>query len=234
MKDPAVIKLQKDYHHSYSDYINWPLTRPIKVGDIGKWSSGKTFSHEENISKYGITVTTSSGATIGSRAFTSAAGVEMKFKAAGDLPPATTALVKAKAGVSLALNANSSCVLRARNLREEAVADKAALEKALKGLGKDAAWWKHRIVVTSVIKADIVTIALAHSSKQRVDINAEAKTPVPFEIVDADLGLQVGYQGAHTLVELLAKDVVLAFQYSKLRKGNWWHSWTEQSIVLEA
>src|SRR4029077_2109622 len=139
---------------------------------------------------------------------------------------------KAKAGVSLALNANSSCVLRARNLREETVADKVLLEKALKDLGKDSDWWKHRIVITSIIKADIVTVALAHSSNQRVDINADVNTPVPFEIVDVALGLQVGYQGTNTIVELLAKDVPLAFQYSKLKKGKWWHSWAKQSIVL--
>lgn len=209
------------------------MTRPLTLGDIGKWSSGKTFSHEENISKYGITFTTRSGATVGSRAYTSAAGVDMKFKAAGDLPLASTTLVKAKAGVSLALNTSASCVLRARNLREEAVADRAALEKALKDLGRDSDWWKHRIVITSIVKADIVTVALASSSNQRVDINADVNTPVPFELVDVALGLQVGYQGAHTTVELLAEDVPLAFQYSKLRKGKWWHSWAKQSIVLE-
>jgi hypothetical protein len=147
----------------------------------------------------------------------------MKFKAAGDLPPARTALVKAKAGVSLALNANASCVLRARNLREEAVFDKVALENDLKSLGKASGWWEHKIVINSIIRADIVTVALARSSKQRVDINANTKTSVPFEIVDVALGLQVGYQGAHTIVELLVTDVALAFQYSKLRKGKWWH-----------
>lgn len=232
MKDQAVTKLQKDYHGSYADFINWPLTRSLDLGDIGKWSSGKTFTLEESVTKYGIKLATRGGATVSSRAFTSAAGVDIKFKAEGSLPPANTALLKAKAGVSIALNSNSSCVLRARNLREETVADKPVLEGALKGLGKDSDWWKHRIVITSIIKADIATVVLARSGGQRVDINADVETAIPFEIADASLGLQIGYQGAHTVVELLVLDVVLAFQYSKLRKGRWWHSWERSSIVL--
>jgi hypothetical protein len=229
MSSQAVRKFQKKYRQHYSDYVNWPLTRQVSVGDIGKWSSGKTFAYEENLSKYGVSLATRSGATIASRAFTSAAGVGIQFKAAGDIPPAKTALVKAKAGVSIALDSNASCVLRARNLREETVADKAALEEALSKLGKPPDWWSHRVVISSVVRADLATVALAHSSKQRVDINADIGTEVPFEIVDATLGLQIGYQGSDTSVDLLAKDVVIAFQISKLRNGRrWYHSWVRQ------
>lgn len=226
MRDPAVIGLQKRYHKSYSDFINWPLTRPIALGDVGKWSSGKTFSQEENISKYGISFNSRGGATVASRALTSASGVATKFKAAGDIPPANTALVKTKAGVSLMLKACASHVLQARNLREEVVEDRASLVQALQDLGMEYSWWKHRIVVSSILKADIATVALAQSRSQRVDINATVDASVPFELVDADLGLEIGYQGEHTLVDLLATDVVLAFDYTKLRKGRWWHSWS--------
>jgi len=232
MSDPAVRKLQKRYYKRYSEYVNWPLSRSISIGDIGKWSSGKSFSRENNISDYGLKLSTHRGTIIKARAFTSEGGVGLKFKASGDIPYPNTQLVQAKAGVTIALKARYACVLRAKALEEEAVANLVQLEKELIGLGKDQTWWKHRVVISAVLRAKAATIALSHSIQQQVDINAGVKTMVPFDIADTDLKLELGYQGADTSVDLLALYPIVAFQITKLRKGNWWHSWTDSKVFL--
>ncbi|MCK4818935.1 hypothetical protein KA005_24390 [bacterium] len=235
MSDPAVKKLQKRYYKRYCEYVNWPLSRSITIGDIGKWSSGKMFSRENNLSDYDLKLKPSTrrgGAIIKARAFTSEGGVGLKFKASGDMPYPSTALVQAKAGVSIALKARYACVLRAKALEEETVENFVQFEKQLIGLGKDEAWWKHRVVISAVLRAKAATVALSHSIQQRVDINAGVKTMVPFDIADTGLKLELGYQGSDTSVDLLAIDPIVAFQITKLRKGNWWHSWTDTQVFL--
>ncbi|MCK4414957.1 MAG: hypothetical protein KAY32_15590 [Candidatus Eisenbacteria sp.] len=223
--DDAVLKLQKRYHKRYREYINWPLTRPLSLGDMGRWSSGKTFSYEQNISDLGVALETRTGAVLTSRGFTTKGGTSTKFKAAGEAPDLHTALVKARAGVSISLSARYACVLRANVLIEESVANRDEAGSTLMALDKDERWWKHRIVVTAILRADAATVALSHSSAQRVDINAGVDCIVPFDLADAELSLEIGFQGEDTSIDLVARDVVLAFQLSKVKKGKWWHSW---------
>lgn len=226
MSDRAVLKLTKRYLQTYNERLNWPLTQPVSVGDVGKWSSGKRFQREFNLADEGISVATMPGPAVTSRALATQGTTDISFKLAAEAPRPGTALVAGKAGVSIKLSASSACVLRARSLKSEVASDLRALELGLVGLEKPSDWWKHRVVVSAILKADVATVALSHSSGQRVDINAEVSTVVPFDIADPSLGLSVGFQGSDTTLELLASGIVLAFQLTTLRSnGRWWHSW---------
>jgi hypothetical protein len=108
-----------------------------------------------------------------------------------------------------------------------------ALEQSLLALNKDANWWKNRVVITAILRAESATAALSHSRKQRVDINAGVKTDVPFDIADASLALQVGYQTADTSVDLLAQSPIVAFQVSRMREKGFRHSWSGSVMFLD-
>lgn len=231
MVDFAVKNFTKRYHGRYRDYINWPLSQPVALGDVGKWSSGKLFSPEFNVTSLGFDLKVRGGATISSRDLEG--GVSRAFKAAGKAPVYSNVLLQANAGVSLMMKKRASFVLEAKSLRTEVVANSASLEKALVNLSKDADWWRHRVVIVSIVKADIVNAFLAFSGNQQVDISADAKTPVPFDISDVSLDLKLAFTGEGTSVDWRAREAVLAFQHAKLRKGKWYRSWEVSQLFLE-
>src|SRR6185436_3560574 len=111
MADIAVKKFQKRYHGRYLEYVNWPLNRAVVLGDIGKWSSGKVFSREFNMDSLGFKVEIRNGATISSRELEG--GITRAYKAAGKAPVYNSALLAAKAGVSLAMKKGASFLLEA-------------------------------------------------------------------------------------------------------------------------
>ncbi len=231
MADIAVRNFQKRYHGRYLEYANWPLNRPVALGDVGKWSSGKVFSYEFNISSHGFKLETRNGATTPGRELEG--GVARAYKAAGKAPVYNSALVEARAGVSLAMKKSASFLLEAKILKTESVANMTALEKTLVNLAKDADWWKHRVIIVSILKADITTAAMTYSDRQRVEINADASTPVPFKLTDVNADLQLAFRGEGASVDLLVRDAVVAFQHATLRKGKWYQSWEVSQLLLE-
>ena len=232
MPDGAVLKLQKHYRRRFNEHINWPLTRAVSVGDIGRWSSGKMFSLDTNVSGLGLAVQTAKGPVLSQRAFTSERGAELVFKAQGETPKDHVHLSASKAGVTLDLCAKYACILRASILEAEYISDTLGLEQGLLELGKDSDWWKHRVVITAILRAATATAALSHAKKQCVNISAGVETDVPFDIADAKLKLQIGYQSSDTSVDLLALQPVVAFQISRLRRARLLHSWGPSNVFI--
>lgn len=193
-------------------FAAWPIGTVLRVGDVGFLTrKGKLFERWGNLADFGITFTSQKAPNLTDFDFSIGKQVNIRFKAAGQVPHAGSLLTQAEAGATIEFGRSSSLVVVAHT-EEESLANLLKLEQDLVSLAARASkkWKRDFVVVTAAYQSVGTTVVLSGGQGTKVGITASTGVKIPFDLADAKLGLSASAQ-CQKLVKALARPGFVPF-----------------------
>ena len=165
---------------------NIDLDSLITVGTFGQVRRG-VFMPRGQIATRGIEFKTLTSQTQKTIREESASGLEVRFKAAGQLLPGSS-LVEATAGVNVRFSRGGKFLFHADGGREEAMESIADVGRKVRELAQAGKWERDWFVVTKVRRVTSATLLVSASSEGAVDLKAKVERP---DLGQADLAFEL-------------------------------------------
>lgn len=206
-------------------FASWPIGTQLSLGDVGFLTKkGKLFERWNNLKDFGINFVSQKATIVTDFDFTLGKHVKILFKAAGEAPLDGSFLTTAQVGVSLVFDRKSSIVLRAHT-KEEFIRDLQKLEAEVirKTRDKTNKWKSDFVIVTATYESVGTTIILSSGRSSRVEITANAGIDIPFDLADAQIGLEASVS-CQKLIKALARKKFIPFVCVHHLKGTNWNN----------
>lgn len=168
-------------------YANWEPSRPVALGDYGVLTD-RIFIRLGNISQLGVNFGQIQDARLSQKNFTSAGSSSVKSHAKGTVPTGTG--VNAKAYLEVNFSSERSVFFNAAGCRYAMIDNKVALGDAVTALYRASKWQRGWCVVTDLVEAASLSLAVSSSSSSSITFEAEGDVPY-IDLADASIGLKV-------------------------------------------
>lgn len=163
---------------------------PVGLGDFGSFSDG-VFSRQGNIRDLGISFTPVSGQGESEYNTTNASNLTVKSEAAGTLSIQGNSVTPK---LTVEFERDDTVFFNAAGCSHSAISDINALGPRLEDL-QDGKWAKNYVVITHVVNAAAVTIAISSGRNAKVSFEAQGEVK-QIDLKDASLKLEVGDQSS--------------------------------------
>ena len=206
-----------EMHDEFELHAAWlPGTR-VQLGDVGIVDAHNKFSRKTSLDKKGVSFETLEGQSLPDYVFTSAGGVSVLAKAAGEAKIGT--LDVADAGFSIQYSRGKSTVFRANQVLEHVIDDIDSLHSDILEKYKNGKWNEKYVVVTKVIQAESATILISRDSDAQIDLKAETEVPnMNIASIDANFSVKT-QKGLETQV-VANKGLTPLFEIEEFDLGN--------------
>jgi hypothetical protein len=199
-------------------YAAWLPGISLRLGDIGIINDQNQFIPKTSLKSRGIAFEVREDAKKNDLKHTSAEGVSISMKAAGDVMAGTKVLKPADIGFIAEFGRENAVVFQADGVVSTRIEDIDRLTADIAAKAEKNEWKKEWVVITELIAADSSTILISNSNNARVEIKANADVP-GLNIASADARLGVAFEsGMHT--SLVAKNgLTPLFNVAKLESS---------------
>lgn len=189
MSDVALIYAKAVYDNLKPLYANWEPTTPLQLGDYGVLRD-YVFIRLGHISQYGIKSQERRNTSKDHKFFTSQGTTDVKFDVGGEAP--VGAATAAKATLAVGFTSQEAVFFNAAGCEFAMIDDKVSLGKTVMGLYGAGTWPREWVVVTDLVTADAITVAVSGGGTASIVFEAAAKGKFgPIDLADASVGLTV-------------------------------------------
>ena len=150
----------------------WLPTTQVRVGDVGVLHNYE-YVRVRSLRELGVRFRERTDTASANLEYASAGVTSSEFTIAGEAPAASSLLGMARAGISIAFNAENAFLFSAYGCRTSSIEDQTALSHSLLGLVARGDWPDDHVVVTEVVFSERSTILASSSSGARIELSAE-------------------------------------------------------------
>jgi hypothetical protein len=177
----------EEMYKRFGYLATWAPSVTVAVGDIGVLN-GRVFERTSTLKMERITFQKRSDQTYADYEYTSADGVTIKVKGAGEAPMAGSAIAQADAGISYFFHNENAVVFQATHCRETSIVDQESLRKQILSLYEKEKWRENLVVVTNVIASQSTTILISSSTSGAMEFTIDASLNPGSAVQIATLG----------------------------------------------
>jgi hypothetical protein len=168
-------------------YANWEPGTPIKLGDFG-FLDNYRFTQMGNVAAMGIKTTSREDVTTDHKYFASEGSTDIAFHAKGSVAPTGGTYVNAT--LEVGFTSREAMFFNAAECLHNMIEDKDSLGKSVLELYDNDKWDDGWVVVTDLISAKSVAIAISASSSASISFEASGDVP-SIKLADASIGLSI-------------------------------------------
>jgi hypothetical protein len=148
----------------------------------------------------------------------SASGVAVSFKAAGETNSSFSHIGAADAGMKIEFGAQGAFILQAPEMFASEVGDRLNLRRQIIGAFNKGDWEKDWLVITRLLKAPSATVLISRSSNASLELTAKANLSGAVAALGAaDAGITIKHQQGDTVSMIGGRNVTPLFQLSRLK-----------------
>ncbi|CAB3761420.1 hypothetical protein LMG29542_04076 [Paraburkholderia humisilvae] len=182
----------KELHRALGYFGTWLPSMQLRLGDI-LTVEGETARPVGHVSEHRLTFTPRRSTPEGVIEYSSASGVTISTKIAGQTLPGSM-LTEAEAGVVVKFARANAIVFEAAGCDVTRIADLTQLGNQIKKLYLAGEWQRDWIVVTELVKADSATIIVSAGASAQADLKANGSVQIgATRLTDLGLKLEAKY-----------------------------------------
>jgi len=204
----------KQIYEELRRHANFPLNRPIALGDYGVLKDG-IFERLGNIGQLGIRFQTVTGTGQSTFQYKSKGNVDFALTAKGDIQPGGVPAVRA--GIELKFSSENAVFFVASGCRATAIDNLRAVEAALIRLLDQGQWETGFYVVTEVNQASKTTAIASADRTCEVKLEVDSPAIEAIHLGDASLTLHVKRSRNTSLEIVTESEQVPLMQLARLR-----------------
>jgi hypothetical protein len=187
MSDIAELYADQVHDNLKPLYANWDVSTPRQLGDYGVLDDN-IFVQLGNITKdFGVKFTPRTDTRKDTRSFSSKGSTEVNISAQGQAP-AGGAKINAKLEINF--SSEDAMFFNAAGCEYSMIADKAVVGAEIMKLYNKGDWDRSWVIVTDIVDASAVTVAVSSSKSSAVVFEADASIP-NINLADPQLKLSV-------------------------------------------
>lgn len=178
----------------------WHPTKTLRIGDIGVLD-GDVFTHQGSLVQLGIQMEVRTDANEAeSWDLSSESGVDVKFKAGGQVDAGTPALGELDAGFHVDFKKENSFVFKIKGYKTYMIENLMKISEEVLELYAAGEWKKEWVIINELVEAQSATILLSSEGGVSVGLKASGNANVGnLDIADGDLELGADTAGKLTV-----------------------------------
>ena len=166
----------KEIYKSLNYHATWFPNEVLKLGDIG-YVKDCQFEYITSLEDLNIPYEVRTETTPADLEYSSAGGVSMTVKIAGDQPVPGSCLAISEAGISLHFENAHAVVFRAAEVEVITIKNKNRLAEAIADLRSKDDWPSNQVVITSLVRCKSATVLVSNDSGGVVELAAQGGIP---------------------------------------------------------
>lgn len=172
MTSAYLLYAEEMYKH-FGYLATWAPNVSLKLGDVGIIKD-RVFERVATLDSKGITFGARPNPNEADYEYTSANGVTVKIKGAGEVPDAGSVISKADAGISYAFQRENAIVFQAMRCRETSILDQSSLGAQILLLYEQGKWPDDYVVITNLITSQSTTVLISSSRSGMIEFSLDA------------------------------------------------------------
>ncbi|HQU85151.1 MAG TPA: hypothetical protein PKY59_18570 [Pyrinomonadaceae bacterium] len=219
MKGPQY-QYTKELYERFGYLAAWTPATPVALGDVGEMD-GNVFRRVSSLKQLGVSFHVTRGAAQEDLIYTSEAGINLSFKAAGSPIVEGSSLLVQKAGATIEFSKGAGVVFVAKDCTATLIADQITLGRELARLYNLGSWDAKYAVVTELKQAASMSAFISESSGGKIELIAENSLNLgAVSLADLDAKFAVGVSnGINT--QIIAQDKLTPLFRTRKLKVSW-------------
>jgi hypothetical protein len=209
----------EEMYKRFGYLATWVPNINLNLGDVGVMKD-RVFERVTTLAQQSITFETRADPNYADYEYTSANGVKVKIKGAGEVPMAGSVISQADAGISYAFQRENAIVFQATRCREMSILDQSNLGTQILSFYEQGKWPEDYVVITNLISCQGTTILISSSSSGMIEFSIDAGLNPGriIQIADVKTGLKVVQSSNIGVKFIAAKDLTPLFKAAGVKK----------------